>query len=97
MPTPRKNSKPSQWRIRVTKTQINIWLDEIERRRSDVYPIEREIAGKVSEYRKSKKRSQEMLFLEEQWYIDLIEKRGILKQDVIDANDRIKTLIGQNE
>lgn len=76
------------------KTQINIWSDEIERRRSDVYPIEREIAGKVSEYRKSKKRSQEMLFLEEQWYIDLIEKRDTLKQRVIDANDRIKFLQG---
>jgi len=77
------------------KVQLNLWKKKREERLSDTYPIQSEVSRRVVEYRKAcKKRSEEMNFKEEDWYIELKAKETLLHARCVEAAEQIK-LIGK--
>ena len=80
---------------RMHKVQLGLWKKEWKERLSDTYPIQSEISRRVVEYRKAcKKRSQQMNFKKEDWYLELKAKEALLHARCVEAAEQIK-LIGK--
>jgi hypothetical protein len=59
---------------------------------SKFYEVQTVLLKKIVKYRKESKRSKEMNFVHEDWYIELKEKEQILHKNVADCVEAIREL-----